>query len=291
VVDINSREQLANWLREQPREVSMMLAVRWSLRALPLAVLYRGDLLSDLVLLGFRAVAVSWAGVKYPAHEMEHKAAAARATAARAFPIAARATLVADDILASDVATKHAVAAFFARGIAAAAAADPNARAFAAAAGARAFAAAAGTIAAATFWSAISGDATRWEGGEAASDIVGSPLWPNDQPIKLRSMWQELKAELHTEKQDWQVWTSWYDDRLDGTVRDEERELACVRIDASLWDQGSAIVNAEIKKLLETRTSPFAKANAATREQFWRRNEGKHWLPTAGLQGLFLLQP
>jgi hypothetical protein len=88
VVDINSREQLAAWLREQPREVSMMLGVRWTMRALPLVVLYRGDLLSDLVLPCFRVVAVSWAAVKYPAHEMKHKADAARANAARAFPIA-----------------------------------------------------------------------------------------------------------------------------------------------------------------------------------------------------------
>jgi hypothetical protein len=160
VVDINSREQLAAWLREQPREVAMMLSVRWTLRALPLVVVYRGDLLSDLVLPCFQSLAVSWAGVRYPTHEMEQKADAARATAARAFPIAARAALVADAILASDAAITHAVAVFAARGIAAAADDDPDARAFAAAAGARAFAAAT-TIAAAVFWSAISADATR----------------------------------------------------------------------------------------------------------------------------------
>jgi hypothetical protein len=48
--------------------------------------------------------------------------------------------------------------------------------------------------------------------------------------------------------QDWQVWTIWYDDRLDGRVRDEERELAYVRIEEALWDQGPAIINAEIRK-------------------------------------------
>jgi hypothetical protein len=41
VADINSREQLAAWLRMQPRGVSRMLAVRWTLRALPMLVLYR----------------------------------------------------------------------------------------------------------------------------------------------------------------------------------------------------------------------------------------------------------
>jgi hypothetical protein len=67
-------------------------------------------------------VAVSWAGVRYPAHEIELEADAARAAAARAFAIAARAALVADAILASDGAVTHAVAAFAARGFAAAAA-------------------------------------------------------------------------------------------------------------------------------------------------------------------------
>jgi TIR domain-containing protein len=257
VVDINSREQLAAWLREQPREVSMLLGVRWTMRALPLLVTYRGDLLSDLVLPSFRVVAVSWAGVRYPAHEMKQEADAARASAARAFPIAARAALVADAILASDVAIIQAGVAFGARGFAAAAADDPDARAFAAAAGARAIGVAATSSAADALWSAISADATQWEGGVAASDIAGSPLWPNDPPVKLRAMWQELKAALHALKQDWQVWTTWYDDRIGGIVRDEERELAYVSIDSNLWDRGSAMVNAEIKRLLETRTSPI----------------------------------
>jgi len=248
VVDINSREQLAAWLRMQPREASRMLGVRWTLRALPMVVLYRGDLLSDLVLPSFRVVAVSWAEVKYPVHGMELDADAARAAAARA-------ALVADAILSPDVAIINTAMAFAARAFAAAAANDPDARAFAAAAGARTFAAVATTAAGAAFWSAVSADATRCEGGVAASVIAGSPLWPTGQPIKLRSMWQELEAKLDTEKQDWQVWTTWYDDRLEGSVREEERELAYVRIDSSLWDQGSAIVNAEIKRLVETHAS------------------------------------
>jgi TIR domain len=256
VADINSREQLAAWLRMQPRGVSRMLAVRWTLRALPMVVLYRGDLLSDLVLPIIRVVAVSWAEVKYPAHGMELDADAARAAAARAFAVAARAALVADAILSPDVAIINTAMAFAARAFAAAATDDPDARAFAAAAGARTFAAVATTAAGAAFWSAVSADATCCEGGVAASVIAGSPLWPTGQPIKLRSMWQELKAKLDAEKQGWQVWTMWYDDRLEGSVREEERELAYVRIDSSLWDQGSAIVNAEIKRLVETHASP-----------------------------------
>jgi TIR domain len=256
VVDINNREQLAAWLRKQPREVSTMLGVRWTLRGLPMVVVYRGDLLSDLVLPIFRSVSVSWAGVRYPAHEMELEADVAHAADARAFAIAARAALVADAILASDAAVTHAVAAFAARGLAAAAADDPDARAFAAAAGARAFAAAANATAAAAFWSAISADATHCAAGVAVSVTAGTPLWPKGQPVELRTMWQELKGELHAEKQNWQVWTTWYDDRLEGRVREEEHELAYVRIDSGLWDQGPAIVNADISRLIGMRAAP-----------------------------------
>jgi TIR domain len=256
MVDINSREQLTAWLRRQTGEVSRMLSVRWTLRALPMLVLYRGDLLSDLVLPTFRVVAVSWAGVKYPSHEMDWNADAARATAARAFGAAARAALVADAILGSDAAIIRAAVAFGARAFAAAADNDSDARAFAAATGARAFATVATTTAAAAYWSAIAADATRSEGGVAASIIADSPLWPNDPPGELLSMWQQLKAQLNADKQGWHVWTDWYEARLEGRVREEERELAYVRIDSGLWDQGSAIVNDEIKRLLGMCSSP-----------------------------------
>jgi hypothetical protein len=167
VADINNREQLAAWLRKQPREVSMVLGVRWTLRALPMVVLYRGDLLCDLVLPSFRVVAVSWAAVKYPAYEMELAFAAARAAAARAFAGAARAARAADAILAADADADTIIRTGFA---------------FAAAAGARAFAAVATDTAAAAFWSAVTADATQWGKGVGAFVIAGLPLWPDGQP-------------------------------------------------------------------------------------------------------------
>jgi hypothetical protein len=113
-------------------------------------------------------------------------------------------------------------------------------------------------------WRAASLDATRVEEGEevavmefrgnipvTASRIAGSPLWLQGQPDQLQSLWREMKARLHAANQDWQVWTNWYDNRLDGRFRAEERELAYVHIDDALWHQGPAIVNAEIKRRIE----------------------------------------
>jgi hypothetical protein len=97
-------------------------------------------------------------------------------------------------------------------------------------------------------WSALSIDATRLEKGAPASAIANSPLWPQGQPDQLQSLWQEMKAALLAAKQDWQVWTIWYEDRVDGRVRDKTRELGYVRIEEALWGQGPAVVNAEIER-------------------------------------------
>jgi hypothetical protein len=120
-------------------------------------------------------------------------------------------------------------------------------------------AAAAGAAADAWVVSGLAGP-PRIEAGEAAAGLVaGAPLWPNASsrlpysvPEWLWSLWQEMKADLHAAYEDWDVWTNWYEDRLAGNVRSEIRELAYVRIDPDLWDQGPAVVNAEIKRRIES---------------------------------------
>ncbi len=101
---------------------------------------------------------------------------------------------------------------------------------------------------AAAFWSAVSDDARRVEDGEPAMSVAISPLWPQGQPNRLQSLWQEFKMALLATKQDWQMWTLWYDDRLAGRVRDEERELLYEGIADYFWKQGLAIFYAEIRR-------------------------------------------
>jgi len=62
-----------------------------------------------------------------------------------------------------------------------------------------------------------------------------------------------MKKTLPATGQGLEVWINWYEDRLDGRVRDEQGELAYVQIDDTLWKQGPAIVNAEIKRRIEHR--------------------------------------
>ncbi len=252
---IKNIDQFESWLRKQPPEVAVAFAARAALRALPFAhFAKRESYMRGLVLPVFRATSVTWAIVaRYPALEMglvadtASLAADAASLAAATYPYAHYAAGAAADAAnaanhtansTTDAEEAHYAASF---SIAAVHAADA------------AFLLAKTTAA---FWSTISIDATRVKEGATASVIAGSPLWPQDQPDQLGSLWKELKAALHAEKQDWEAWTIWYDDRLDGRVRDDERELAYVQIEKALWDQGPAIINAEIKRRIEELEPP-----------------------------------
>ncbi len=196
---------------------------------------------------------------KYPTHETEIAAYAAVAYSAAV--AAAADTYAAVAYSAAVAAAADTYAAVSAVRAAAHAAVYADARAYAVAAASAhpaTTASAAGYASDAAiryFWSALSTDATRVEEGKRTNDIAGSPLWPRGQPDELRSLWLELEAGLLAAKQDWQMWTTWYNDRLAGRFQGE-RELGYVRIDEYLWDQSPAIVNAEIKRQFGERAPP-----------------------------------
>lgn len=219
--------------------MSVAFAARAALRVLPIVKTETSavfSLMPGAVLVPvFRATAVSWAAAKYPAQAIECSNAALAALAALAFITAHHSHRAVATALAATAAS-----------LADAADADATARAAIGAVGA--ICAAALNPAVDALWTAVSIDAMHVEEGETASDLAGSLLWPQGQPAQLRSSWQEMKAALLAAGQDWQVWAFWYDARLAGRVNDEVHELAYVRIEEALWDQGPAIVNAEIKR-------------------------------------------
>lgn len=256
VVDLGTKARLKSWLRKQSGAAPAVVAYRWSLRALPMIAVYRSDLLPDLVLPIFRGCAGVRALLEHSDSEPmdEPLLRSVTAAAAKAFEAASRAARAADPVQGASTEDENDVSlgfAFVARAFAAATGDDTEIRAFAADTGARAMARLVGDAAAASFWSAISTDTAHLDKGMAASEVAGSPLWPADPPTELLTLWKDLKAKLHAENQDWQVWTAWYEDRLAGRSRKRDAELAYVLIDEALWDDGAEIVNAEIKRRLE----------------------------------------
>ena len=71
-------------------------------------------------------------------------------------------------------------------------------------------------------------------------------------PEPLREGWETLKATLEAvEGEDWQVWTDWYQARLDGDPLDPALEEKRVLIPAHLWDDGPAAANAALREVIE----------------------------------------
>jgi hypothetical protein len=229
LVEIKNRDALEAWLRKQPREVSIAFAARAALRILPIV---KGEtsavssLIPGAILVpAFRATAVSWAAAQYPAHAIKFSTAALTAQSFSTARHANTASLAAATAALASDAAHAAITAAAATAVAALELADDALNR--------------------TFWTAVSTDAMHVEENETASVLAGSPLWRYGQPVQLRSSWQQMKAALLAAGRDWQVWAIWYNNRLVGRVQDEEDELAYVRIEEDLWDQGPAIVNAE----------------------------------------------
>lgn len=92
--------------------------------------------------------------------------------------------------------------------------------------------------------------------GNDLSSLAAVPLWLNHPPTWAVQKWQDLKATLHNAAQSWQVWTIWYDDRLDGRIRSFEREMAYVNVSGALWRRNPATVNAAIIRRIEEHEPP-----------------------------------
>lgn len=110
----------------------------------------------------------------------------------------------------------------------------------------------------AEIWAAVSADVTALEGRERfktqSTDLVISELWPPGPPQWATDNWLKLKQTLLRTGDNWEVWTDWYEARLNGGPANEALELARVQIAEEIWDKGPKVVNAHIKKLIEQYT-------------------------------------
>ena len=88
--------------------------------------------------------------------------------------------------------------------------------------------------------------------------MIETPLW-TDPPDGIITHWNSMKhLLLAREGEHWEVWTTWYDARLDPSQRipcysppDLKLEEARVLLPDELWRQGPAAVNARIRERIE----------------------------------------
>ena len=285
---VGDRNSLNVWLKGQNPEVVSAIAARAALRA-PHGVVEaarKGEEGEDkslfLVLAGalFRATALARIALKFPAraHEMHAQAQAAAARLAAAPAAAAAAALT-----TGTTATTHALGAVAAALTSALAAADsasrdaPLALPGAVSAGASYTAPVAwpsGAVASAAVYVGAIAAADRGLRMEIGSDVlalqelgVGElmdlPLWSDDPPDWAADGWDSLKTALPSD-QGWDVWVTWYEERLSGGSRAEDYELVFASVPQKIWEKGPAAANAWIKEHLPPESSRPELPSAAT---------------------------
>jgi hypothetical protein len=101
----------------------------------------------------------------------------------------------------------------------------------------------------------VSGNKYVWEEIQAdvlavqrltAGSLVDLPLWLRAGPQWANIAWAELQALL-PDRDNWDVWLDWYEQRLRGGSRGEAYELVFASVPQEEWDKGSAAANAWIK--------------------------------------------
>jgi tetratricopeptide (TPR) repeat protein len=92
--------------------------------------------------------------------------------------------------------------------------------------------------------------------GVSAHSLALRPLWSQRNELAWsRNAWGWLKGALYATGDDWQVWTDWYDARLEGRRVNESLEFARAAIPSGDWHKGPNTVNAQIKRLIVESTT------------------------------------
>ncbi len=270
MVEIRNREEFETWLVDKPREWAVVLAARSALRVLPLLAQFESleaeNPRTKSILTVFRSAALPWVVARFAGGSQFIAYARSASAAASGF----RARL--------NRGTRIGSAAYVASTAAAVVYSDSGYLS-AASVTIESVAEALGLVndsGEAESWEMLSVDATFLERTTDVAYLSRLPFWTLDSrtlgerllrnyfpEAKLESSWGQLKESLSARKgEDWQVWIDWYEARLHG--RDpwpEEVEVACALIPNEMWEQGPAIVNAEIRRIREAWASKQAVKN------------------------------
>lgn len=244
IADINDRESLELWLKDQPRETARVIAHRSAMRVLPIywewAESARKRDLTALPIL--RLILITEAAWRSAILEIT---AAAKVAFDAAIGPTGSITITAAAV--ADATTAAATTTFTATATLATVTTATNA----------AFAADQSSD---MVWSALRADCERLKSGSAPEHW---PLWPGfENP--LADLWTDLKTTLSApgrEGPNWSFWIRWYDAALSGRSQNWEMLEEIALIDPKDWDQGPVRVNALIREIEQTyalRASPNA---------------------------------
>ena len=252
--DFNSRKDLEAWLRDKPPEWAQALAVRSALRVFPLVLSIahvRVEILTssdkhNLILQAFRAICISWAACKYPAHDMSASSAAAYAS------VSARAASAASASAASAIYVTRAAAA---SAVSASASAVYASRAFASAASAAAYAAGAPSASADAASAALSAAliedtnflVSAGNGRAAATQLIAMPLWigeltesaryQTNSPEFARRAYDKFVNLGWVRGSSWELITDWYAAILPNGRRRRPKSLFGEKADIAIATQ------------------------------------------------------
>jgi hypothetical protein len=213
------------WIRAQPREVLVAISARAALRVLPALDSFNlssRERRENILLCALGCMSVPWTDANYP-KQRQYLAGSNRATASAASFFVGSSSPV-DEPCHSGwrvaAAAKAACETVFVR--------DPAEAAMIAIEQAARAAYAADNVDRAPF-EKISRptvhDALMISSGHTVAQLILQPLWPNDPPKWFTVKWNNIKAHLLELGEDWDVWTRWFDARLDGKLPTEDLEV------------------------------------------------------------------
>jgi hypothetical protein len=219
---LTSKEDLVNWLGGKPRDVASCIAMRASLRSVPAGLtqlhgLARTATPHDKLLRMFRSLAAIWAIAAFPSRR---ETLTAVVVASRSGSVSANIERAARFATASTVGESDAVAVEFAQE-----SIDCAIEAIAVS-GKQPFR---------DFLRACATDAEILDQRTSPTVLALSQLWPGGVPPRwcLEDI-EELKMLL-ADGDGWDVWTDWYQDRLNGNTPNQSLEAARVTIPEELW--------------------------------------------------------
>ena len=261
LIEISNQEELESWLKDRPREDSVLIASRCAMRVFPLLarIIAQNGVVRrrTVVLPTIRALSAAGVAVRLPtkvtmvrdaaAEAAEDAAYAAADAAARSAARAAACTSDAAACAAACAAVKYAARAAGYSASNAVIASLFKGRFAKKRSAARSINAA--SVARADFWKAVDFDATGLQLGFSHQKVYEDRLWHSRMPGWIRGPWLAMQDHLLTADEGWQVWINWYQDHLDGNPVVEELELARALIPSEVWTSVPAALNAKVAVL------------------------------------------